>query len=69
MNTTHLDALELRLSHERERLAKAKTERERQIRQVWVSGIEKEISSERKFLGLTDDLPQVSDDELLAELG
>ncbi|MDA8119156.1 MAG: hypothetical protein M0Z85_03710 [Gammaproteobacteria bacterium] len=69
MNTTHLDALELRLSHERERLAKAKTERERQIRQVWVSGIEKEIASERKFLGLTDDLPQVSDDELLAELG
>lgn len=68
MNTTHLNALELRLSHERERLAKAKTERERQMRQVWVSGIEKEIASERKLLGLTDNLPQISDDELLAEL-
>ena len=69
INRLTFSALELRLSHERERLAKAKTERERQIRQVWVSGIEKEIASERKFLGLTDDLPQVSDDELLAELG
>lgn len=64
---THLDALELRLSHERGYLAKAKTEQERALRQVWIVQIEKEIIRERKFLGLND-LPVMSDDELLAEL-
>lgn len=66
---THLDALELRLSHERARLAAAKSKGEREIRTVWVRGIEKEIADERKRLGLTNELPEVSDDELLAELG
>ena len=66
---THLDCLELRLSHERERLALAKSQQEREMRTVWVQGIEKEIAHERKRLGVASELPQVSDEELLAELG
>jgi len=69
MNTTHLNALELRLSHERTYLAQAKTQNERALRQVWITQIEKEIDGERKFLGLSGELPEISDDELLAELG
>lgn len=68
MNTTHLNALQTRLSHERSYLAKAKSDHERALRQVWIAQIEKEIDGERKFLGLTDELPKMSDDELLAEL-
>jgi hypothetical protein len=58
-NNSHLDALELRLSHERSRLANAKTAGERELRSVWIAQIEKEIGAE---------LPEISDDELLAEL-
>ena len=47
---THLNALNLRLSHERVRLANAKTEGERAMRTVWVAQIEKEIAGEEKFL-------------------
>lgn len=65
---THLNALELRISHEREYLANAKTDQERILRRVWIQQVEKEIAGERKFLGLTDELPELSDDELLAEL-
>lgn len=66
---THLNAIELRLSHERDRLAKAKTDSERNIRQTWISQIEKERESELRFLGLQDSpLPDLTDDELLAEL-
>lgn len=43
----HLDALNLRLSDERERLAAAKTDKERAMRQVWVDGIAREISREQ----------------------
>jgi hypothetical protein len=68
MDTTHLNALELRLSHERERLAKAKTNGEREMRAVWVAGIEKEISQELAFLGRTEELPEMSDEELLKAL-
>lgn len=57
-DTSHLDALQLRLSHERDRLARAKTEQEREMRRVWVAQIEKEIGLER----------DMTDDELLAEL-
>ncbi|HXJ39712.1 MAG TPA: hypothetical protein VNH18_10570 [Bryobacteraceae bacterium] len=66
----HLHALELRLSHERERLAQAKTARERELRAVWVAQIEREIAGERKFLGLPESEADatVSDDELLAQL-
>jgi len=65
--TTHLDALRLRLSNERVRLANAKTAGEREMRSVWAAGIEKEIQCEMagKF---SDTLPNMTDDELLAAL-
>jgi hypothetical protein len=67
---THLNALELRLSHERGYLATAKTDKERQLRAVWIQQIEKEIEGECRFLGIdkADDI-EISDDDLLAELG
>jgi hypothetical protein len=51
------------------RLAAATSEKERQLRTVWVQQIEREIAGERKFLGLPP-MPEIelSDDELLAEL-
>jgi hypothetical protein len=61
---THLDALELRLSNERMRLATEKSPKARELRRVWVAGIEKEIAAEREFIG--ESVP--TDDELLAEL-
>ena len=66
---THLDALEAGLSHERARLAQAKGEGERQLRTVWVAQLEKEVATERAFLGLTE-CPEdnMSDAELLAAL-
>ena len=67
-NHTHLDTLNLRLSHERARLAAATSDRERAVRAVWILQTEREIAGERAFLGLQDDLPVVDDDELLAEL-
>lgn len=68
--TSHLAALELRLSHERDRLAASKTPKERELRRVWVAGIEKEIAAEKAFLGIPDTAAQcvMSDDELLEEL-
>lgn len=68
-DTTHLNALQLRLSHERDYLNRAKTDQERQLRQVWIGQIEKEIGQEKKFLGIKDADPiNISDDDLLAEL-
>jgi len=65
----HLDALNFRLSNERVRLANAKTVAERELRAVWVAGIEKEIAAELKFIGApTLDEILMSDDELLAAL-
>jgi hypothetical protein len=64
--TDHLSALELRLSHERVRLANATSDGERAMRQVWVAGIEKEIAAERRFLA--EQSPDLTDDELLAAL-
>jgi hypothetical protein len=61
---THLDALELRLSNERIRLAQSKTDQERKLRAVWIKQIEKEITAERKY----DDVELLSIDELAAEL-
>lgn len=60
----HLSALELRLSNERQRLTLATTPAERELRSVWITQIEKEIEREQGFIAL----PQLSDDELLAEL-
>ena len=62
---THLDALSLRLSNERIRLSNAKTEGEKQLRQVWIAQIEKEISEESKF----EPKIEISDEELMRELG
>lgn len=64
MDTTHLVALQTRLSHERAYFAADGSE----IRKVWISQIEKEIAREREFLGITSDVPVMTDDEILAEL-
>lgn len=63
----HLDALELRLSNERIRWSEAKTAKEKAHRQVWIEQIEKEIKSEKEFLGLIEE--DISDEDLLAALG
>ena len=66
---THLDALELRLSNERNYLIEAKTKKEQSLRRVWIAQIEKEIKSEKEFLGSPqEDDVNLTDDELLAEL-
>ena len=71
MNTDHLAALSLRLSHERGYLAAAKTEGERALRRVWIAQIERERAAELARLGMPADadLSPMTDDELLAELG
>lgn len=67
---SHLNALQVRLSHERGYLTAAKATGERQLRAVWIAQIEKEIASERVFLGISPAAEiEMSDDELLAELG
>lgn len=67
--SSHLNALNFRLSHERERLNGETTEDGRKLRAVWIAQIEKEISVERAFLGLpSDDSVQLSDEELLKAL-
>jgi hypothetical protein len=69
VDTSHLDALNVRLSHERSYLANAKTEKEKEIRKVWIAQIEKEIAVERKILGIEDvGIEAISDDDLLNEL-
>jgi len=64
---SHLHALEEGLAREKARLAIAKTKREKLFREVQVSQLEKEIKGEKQFLGLAD-LPDMSDDDLLAAL-
>ena len=67
--STHLHYLELQLSNERSRLADAKSDSERELRKVWVSQLEREIAKEIEFLGgKAQDLTEIDDDELLAEL-
>jgi hypothetical protein len=63
--TSHLNALNLRLSNERGYLAAAKSDGERQLRAVWISQIEKEIAHEQKFI--SEEI-EMTDEELLAEL-
>jgi hypothetical protein len=66
---SHLEALELRLSHERNYLANAKNEKERNFRLHTIAMAEKEIAGEMKFLGIEQvKFDDISDDELLAEL-
>lgn len=69
INTDHLNALEIRLSHEREYLSVAKTKLEKDMRQVWINGITKEINEEKKFLGIEDKEINMTDEELLKALG
>lgn len=65
-DTTHLVALMTRLSHEKERYEKDKSP----VRAVWITQVEKEIAKEKEFIGLNDDpLPDMSDEDLLKELG
>ena len=68
-DTTHLNALNVRLSHERCYLAQAKSQKEREIRKVWIAQIEREIAAEMAFLGQTTQDCDMTDDELLAALG
>lgn len=68
-DTSHLVALQERLSRERERLKQAKTDDERVQRQVWVAQAERELEGELKFLGMaTAHAGDFDDDTLLAEL-
>ena len=66
---SHLDALELGLSHERARLNLARSPLEIQYRSIWVRQYEREIASERELLGLPPegDAP-MSLEDILAEL-
>lgn len=68
---THLNALNLRRSHEAQRCASAKTQPECELRFAWVAQIGKEIAQERAFLGLPDEATDedISDEELLVQLG
>lgn len=64
----HLSSLQYLLSNERIRLSNAKTEGERELRQVWVNQLEKEVAREREFLGIDANVCEMTDDELLKEL-
>ena len=61
----HLDTLQLRLSNERVRLQNATTDKERNLRRVWVAQIEKEIAAER---GFEEPTKPMTDEELLSQL-
>lgn len=62
---THLDALLLRLSNERIKLAAATKKSEIALRTVWVVQIKKEVARE---IAAYPPEQQLSDDELLAAL-
>lgn len=70
--TSHLDAIDLRLSHERERARSARTERERTYREHNVRMIERERENEISFLAkrgiVIADPPPMSIEEIMAEL-
>lgn len=68
---SHLHAIEVRLSNERNRLAQAKSAKEKAFRRVQVQHAEKELAGEYAFLGLTppSEADKMSDDDLLRELG
>lgn len=67
-DTSHLVAITERLSRERARLAEAKTPYETKMRSVWVAQAENELAREFEFLGMESILPEMSNDDLLAEL-
>ncbi len=65
---THLETLELKLSHERNRLAQSQNANERKLRSIWVTQLEKEIEDEKRFIGNKTDNESMSVDQILAEL-
>jgi hypothetical protein len=67
---SHLNALESRLHNEQVRLGQSPNIGTWNARLVIVQGIEREIASERQFLGLpaTLECAILNDDELLAAL-
>ena len=65
---SHLNALQLRLSHERNALSKATLASEKALRSVWVQQVEKEIQGEYRFLNIVPFECSLSDDDLLKEL-
>jgi hypothetical protein len=80
--SSHLNALQVRLSNERARLARATTDQERAMRSVWVAQCEKEIARETarewsdspagesaaRYFDAVDNDNTMTDDELLAAL-
>jgi hypothetical protein len=68
INYSHLDALTDSLLRERARLGEAKTQREIIFRTHCIAMKEKEIASERAFLGIAPEV-EMTDDELLSALG
>lgn len=68
-DTTHLVAIHERLCRERRRLAESRSPEERALRSEWVKQAENELAAELAFLGMPlDELPEMSDDEILEEL-
>ena len=67
-DTSHLTAIHERLYRERRRLSEATSKQERALRTVWVAQIEKELADELAHLGLSAEVGEIGDDELLAEL-
>lgn len=69
-DTSHLNALENNLFNEEQRLAAANTKNEIKLRKVFVAQLEREIESEKKFLGFEadDSSENLSVDELLEAL-
>lgn len=61
----HIDALQLRLSNERQRLSEAKSAGEIALRTQWVLQIQREIVAEGGFVEVREPM---TDDELFAEL-
>jgi hypothetical protein len=70
MDTSHLVALHEGLMRERQRLASARTDSEREMRSVWVKQRERELTREMEFLGIgaAREMREISDDDLLHEL-
>jgi len=64
-----LEALQLLRSNAAIRLSEASSQGEIYLRTVWIAQLDREIASEIAFIGKKDDMPEMSDDELLAALG
>jgi len=67
-DTNHLVCLHESLHREKARIALAKSETERRLRTVWAEQKQREIEAEMRFLGMSSEPINLSDDELLREL-